>query len=428
MIEIETLTLEAESRLPETLAFLKEVVDVNSHKLNHPGLKRTMDIFAERFVAMGFAAEWIDSDSDDIGKHLFLTRHGNAAGKPGVIILGHADTVFTEETEAKYDFKWRREGDKIYGPGTCDMKGGLVLAWFTLCLIQKFNPELFDAITWKVMIDACEEGGMHNFCKKAIARIEKSDIAALNFEPSGIKFNQDGTCKSFDGVRSRKGNSNVTIHTDGRSAHAGASHQNGASAIVEMAHNVAEVAALTDYEKNLTVNIGTFTGGTETNVVPAEAEVKLEIRAFDPQAMSECIDKIKALENSSLVASHADGFKCRNTVSIISELPPMIQNDGTDAFLDIWSGCAAKLNVEIEKVDRGGLSHTNYFFDKLPTVDALGICGKHVHCAAQGEGLEQEHIFVSAIVPKVVLNCMAICELLQDTPIEMHECSCQESA
>src|SRR5690606_26687789 len=129
---------------------------------NAAGVNRVGDMTAQLFEPLGFTVERsqaIDCTSFErpiLGKHLFITRPGRSGRKIGLV--GHLDTVFTSEEEVANDFRWREAGDRIYGPGTCDIKGGNVMIWLVMSAMKKFAPALFDEITWVVMYNAAEEG------------------------------------------------------------------------------------------------------------------------------------------------------------------------------------------------------------------------------------------------------------------------------
>src|SRR5690606_13916905 len=91
-----------------------------------------------------------------LGGHLILTRPGMSARRIGLV--GHLDTVYTAEEEHANAFTWRQAGDRIYGPGTVDIKGGNVLIWMMLSALRDVAPALFDQVTWVVLFNAAEEG------------------------------------------------------------------------------------------------------------------------------------------------------------------------------------------------------------------------------------------------------------------------------
>src|SRR5690606_26474544 len=108
-----------------------------------------------------------------------------------------------------------------------------------------------------------------------------------------------------------KGSAGLTAVSHGRSAHAGVEHQRGAKAIVQLCDFVQRISALTDYDRQLTCNVGVIRGGVVVNRVPDRAEALLEMRAFDPDVLEQAVQTALAMDGQSTVASAADGYRGR---------------------------------------------------------------------------------------------------------------------
>ncbi|MFN2152693.1 MAG: M20/M25/M40 family metallo-hydrolase, partial [Anaerolineales bacterium] len=150
-----TITNYLEENLPRYLGLLQHWVETNSFTANPAGVDAVAKLTAAAFVDLGFVAEYIPSQNANHGNHLVLTRQGNTNRKLGLI--SHLDTVFPPEEEAANDFHWRVVGDRIYGPGTNDVKGGTLTILMLLEALQRFAAEDFAAITWVVLLNAAEE-------------------------------------------------------------------------------------------------------------------------------------------------------------------------------------------------------------------------------------------------------------------------------
>ena len=125
-----------QENLPDYLDLLQEMVSINSFTANAAGVNALAGLTAERFADLGFKAEQIQSANPSFGKHLVLTRKGRTNLVLGLV--SHLDTVFPPEEEAANNFTWRVEGDRIYGPGTNDIKGGTVMIYMVLDAIRAF--------------------------------------------------------------------------------------------------------------------------------------------------------------------------------------------------------------------------------------------------------------------------------------------------
>src|SRR5947208_1521227 len=110
-------------QMPDALELLRQMVGINSFTSNREGVNRLGRFTAECFSPLGFTAEFVPSANPAWGEHLILTRKGRSARS--IAMVSHLDTVFPPEEEVRNHFHWLREGDRIYGPGTHDIKVAL---------------------------------------------------------------------------------------------------------------------------------------------------------------------------------------------------------------------------------------------------------------------------------------------------------------
>ncbi len=393
-------------KLSEYLDLLKQMVDINSFTINPTGVNAVGEITAQAFAELGFTAEMIQAENPAFGKHMILTRAGKSGRKIGLV--GHLDTVFSAEEEAAHNFRWRPEGNRIYGPGTVDMKGGNVLALMTLDALRTIAPEEFDAVTWVVLFNAAEERLSVDFgalCRERLA----GALANLVFEAGNLGK------RTFKLVTARKGKAEYRITVSGRSAHAGNQHANGANAIVQLAEVIPKVAALTDYDRDLTYNVGTVRGGSVVNRVPHHAEARVEMRTFHPDVFEDGVAAMMALNGQATVSSATDGFPCDVSVELLERTEPWSPNDASNGLFEHWAQAAASLGMAVEKEERGGLSDGNHTWQHIPTMDGLGPAGANAHSSEQSAdgSKEQEYVLPESFVPKTILNVTALRGLIR---------------
>ena len=390
------LTRYLEEHLPRYLALLQQWVGINSFTSNPSGVNELGLVTAEAFAGLGFSAERVASTNPGFGDHVVLTRAGTGALKIGLV--SHLDTVFPAGECSQNAFTWRQEGDRIYGPGTVDIKGGTLVIYMMLDALQRFEPELFEAATWVVLLDASEETLSDDFGDLCLDRLAGA-AACLVFEGG---FYHDGV---FRLVRSRKGMAKYALRVEGKASHAGVAHADGANAIVYLADAIQKIAAFTDYDRQITFNIGFAQGGTVPNRVPHQAEALGEMRAFDKQVFAEGLGKLTALAGN--------GSGCRLEVEVLDITEPWPGNPQTDDLLRIWSETADDLGFRIVPEARGGLSDGNHTWQQIPTLDGLGPGGGNAHCSEHrpDEGKEQEYVYLPSLVPKTVLNIFAVMRL-----------------
>lgn len=401
-----------ENNLDFYLDLLRQMVEINSFTANRAGVNALGDLTARIFANLGFSAETIQSSNPEFGRHLVLTKPGSAARKIGLV--SHLDTVFPPDEEIQNNFSWRQEGDRIYGPGTVDIKGGTIIIYMLLAALQEFAPEIYHETTWIVLLNASEERGGFDFGQLCVERLGRDALAALIFEGGRLVGNR------YSIVAARKGIALYGVTVNGKAAHAGNAHAQGINAIVQIADTIRQAAILTDYERNLTFNVGVVSGGTVINRVPHYAEASVEMRAFDVDIFEEGIAGMLALNGQSSVCSVEGDDPCQVKVELKGRVEPWAPNPATDRLLRIWQETAGSLDMVVEREERGGLSDGNLFWQQIPSLDGLGPSGGNAHCSERSEDKrkDQEYIELSSLVPKAVLNTMAIVRLVTQQGID----------
>ncbi|WP_269540585.1 M20/M25/M40 family metallo-hydrolase [Cerasicoccus fimbriatus] len=389
----------SERHLAETLEFLRRMMDINSLTTNISGVQAVGECMAEHFTTFGFIPEFIPTKNPEHGSHLVL-RRPVAPQAPTIALLTHLDTVFSESEERENNFSWRVEGDRIYGPGANDIKGGTAAIYLLLKVLREEAASLFESVNWMVLANACEEVDSDDFGETCQRLLPANTRACLIFEADG------GSPAQPLLVDARKGRAVIRIDVEGRSAHAGSAHQQGANAIVALAEIVQEVSQLTNYAANLTVNVGVIEGGTVTNRVPHHASAQLEIRAFENDIFDEALAKILALESTR------DGS--RISTHLLSVDPPWPPNPKSQELLKVWQTAGAELGVPVASMTRGGLSDGNVLWQHFPTLDGLGPCGENCHCSVRSSDGEKDQEWVDAksFVSKTALNALALSNLV----------------
>jgi glutamate carboxypeptidase len=384
------------------------MVTTNSFTANAAGVNAVGDLVAQIFAPLGFRATRVPLAvaRPDRGEHLFLATSPEP-GRPTLALVSHLDTVFPAEEEARNAFAWRREGRRIYGPGTNDIKGGTALIWLMLVAMREAAVETFAGMNWIVALNACEELESEDFGAACARILPPATAACLIFEADG------GAGEDWAVVAARKGRATFTVRVAGRGAHAGGGHARGANAIVQLAEVVGRLAALTDYAAGVTVNVGTIGGGTVNNRVPHEALATLEMRAFDPEVFARTREAILAFSGEGSLRS-VDGHAYRVNVSLDDECAPWPVNAESERLVALWQATGADLGLPVARQERGGLSDGNVLWSRFPTLDGLGPRGEHSHCSersADGSKV-QEWVDADSFVPKALLNAIAVARLL----------------
>lgn len=424
MRDIKEVQAYLDDNLDAYLEILRQMVTINSFTSNPAGVNQLAKLTADIFAPFAFSEEFVQSRNPSFGRHLFLKRPANFdpndhppkdgpeealnPSAPTIALVSHLDTVFPPEEEQENNFTWNPSGDRIFGPGTVDIKGGTVMIYIVLDLLRKFEREFFDGVNWLIGVNASEEALSNDFGQACLARLPEETLACLVFEGGTISE------KTYPIVISRKGRATFHIKVEGRSAHAGNSHAFGANAIHELAHVIKKVEGFTDYEQQITFNVGVVNGGSVVNRVPHLAEAIVEMRAFSPQVFQAGVEQMKSLVYSNNVSS-ADGFSCRVSVEIMDRTAPWPTNSGAEKLLNIWQEAGRELGFKVIPEYRGGLSDGNLLWESHPTIDGLGPSGANAHCSEQSAdgSKEQEFVWIPSIKPKALLNLIAITNLIE---------------
>ncbi|MFY9587885.1 MAG: M20/M25/M40 family metallo-hydrolase, partial [Actinomycetota bacterium] len=243
---------ELRERTPEMVQHLRAFVEAESPSADHGATAACAEVIAATGAAL------LRSDAERVviaGRTHLLWRIGD---RSRVLLVGHLDTVWPKGTIARWPFTV--DGDRATGPGAFDMKSGIVQGLHALAAL----PDL-DGVT--VLFTSDEELGSPS-STALIRDLAAQSAAALILEPAA-----EGALKT-----ERKGVSMYSIGIEGRAAHAGLEPENGASALIELAHQVLALGAVEDPAAGTTVTPTVAQAGTAVNVVPANATLGIDVR------------------------------------------------------------------------------------------------------------------------------------------------------
>lgn len=366
----------------EAIDVLRRLVETGSFTHDRDGVVRLGNMVEELFRPLGFQSRRVRSTTANCGDHLILTRRAPSEDDPALLLVGHLDTVYPEL------FPMKVESDWIYGPGANDIKGGIVLMWMILSALQEHAPQRLERTTWKLLFNATEEGGCADFPDLARAEVAPNTRACLIYEPGAPEEDRDATAIATQ----RKGSGRFRIEAFGREAHSGHAHSEGANAIRELARVVERIESLTDYEREITFNVGVIEGGTTVNTVPAHARIQVDTRAWSTEDFAWAREQVLAQKHEVSVEG------CRVEVEERPGYPPWPANRKSDELADLIVECGKQLGQTIRPRKRGGGSDGCHLWDLLPTVDGLGPIGRDPHCPGR------EAVDRSSFVPRAVLS------------------------
>jgi glutamate carboxypeptidase len=344
---------------PRLLARLRQLVEIESPSDDKAAVDR----------ANNLVASWAKDLGATIKRHKQRThgdilelRFGPTRG-PRTLVLGHLDTVWPIGTLAK--MPWREAEGKIFGPGTVDMKAGVVMALEAIATLNNSVP-----ITLLLVSD--EEIGSP-ISRPLTERIAKTCAAVFVLEPpQGLAYKT-----------ARKGVGHFELRVEGIASHAGVDFTQGHSAVLEMARLIEQIAAFTNLAQGITVNAGVIRGGTKSNVVAAECTAEIDVRivrASQAKAIETKIRKLRLTDKA-----------CKLTITGGFNRPPMERKPGTVALFRKAQTIAKQMGFHLEEASTGGGSDGNFTAALgIPTLDGMGAVGAGAH--ASSEHIVRAHI------------------------------------
>jgi glutamate carboxypeptidase len=349
-------------------------VENESPTSNKAAVNRMIDTVQSDVAGLPVAVERVPG-RDGFADNL-IVRNQAAGSGAGILIMSHIDTVHPIGTLGG-PLPFRRDGDKLYGPGLFDMKGGAYLALEAFRQVARAGSAKLP-VTFLFTPD--EEVGSPT--SRAIIEAEaKKSRYVLVTEPcrDGGKI-----------VTSRKGVGRFEVKATGVPAHSGARHQDGRSAIKEMARQVLAIEGMTDYARGVTTTVGMIQGGTAPNVIPQHCHITADLRVRDVAAGEEFEAKILAL------APVDPGVKLEVTGGM--NRPPFEMSNAIEALFRHAQAVARGIGFALEHTEMTGGGSDGNFTAALgvPTLDGLGIDGDGAHT-------QWEHGLISSIEPRTLL-------------------------
>jgi glutamate carboxypeptidase len=361
-------------RLPEMLATLQRLVSIESPSLEKAPADKCCDVLAAEWRKRGATVDRIAQKRH--GDQLRITWWPNKARPKGqLLVLGHYDTVYASGTLKK--MPWRVSGGKAYGPGTFDMKAGIVHALFALETLQQAKAPLTHRLVFLWTSD--EEIGSDVSRKIIEAEARRSD-AVFVLEPS---LGPKGLIKT-----ARKGVGEAELIVHGRASHAGLAPQEGINAIHELSRQLTRIQEWNDPRNGVTVNADVIEGGTRVNVIAEQARAGLDLRALRVSDIDRIERKLKALRPilPGAKLEIRGGF---------NRAP--LERKMSAALFTKAKALAVQMGVSLGESTAGGGSDGNLTAALgVPTLDGLGAVGHGAHS-------HDEHILVNTMPARAAL-------------------------
>ena len=373
---------------PAELSLLRQMVGIDSGTGDAAGARAIQDLLAPRLQSLGAQVQILPPETAGLGGNLVAVFTGHGRGR--LLIVCHVDTVFPSGETTRRPYK--EAGDKAFGPGVSDEKGGVAEAVTALGLLNQLGETGYQRIT--LLAEAGEETGSLG-ARRLIGALAHDADVELNMEPGDEP----------DAITVwRKGSTTYTITVHGRAAHAGVDPQDGRNAAVELIHQLAAVEGLPHQGDGLTANLTTLMAGERVNVIPDLAVANVNVRVREA-------DQLKGVE-AALDAQARTPVVPDTKVAVTSTpaFPPLPVNPGTQAAAAQARTLYAGLGRPLGLTGNGGASESALAYQAgAVALDGLGPVGGGFHSA-------REYLELSTVTPRLYLLTELLIQLGRSPP------------
>jgi glutamate carboxypeptidase len=361
-------------RLPQMLETLRELTLLESPSLEKEPMDRCCEFLAEKWLRHGTIAQILRQKHR--GDHLRVVwKPAEGRAKSQLLVLGHYDTVYPTGTLANMPF--RLSAGKAYGPGTFDMKAGIVQALFALEAVRELQAPVQKRLVFLWTSD--EEIGSESSRKLIEEEAGRSD-AVFVLEPS---LGPRGLLKT-----ARKGVGEAELIVYGRASHAGLAPEKGINAVHELAAQIGRLEKWNEPRRGVTINADIISGGSRANVIADHAHATLDLRAWrqaDMRALEKRLHSLKPVHRGAKLEI-LGGF----------DRPPLERKHSAALFARA-KALARELGFRLGEAAAGGGSDGNFTAALgIPTLDGLGAVGDGAHAT-------HEHVVINVMPQRAAL-------------------------
>lgn len=393
--ELELLQI-IDAREAEMLKQTIELSNINSGSYNPRGIKEVQQGLRRLFTSI--ADDYEERDLAPIKKindqgqtefyqppamQIFRARPHAALQ---ILCTGHSDTVFPVNSD--FDHCWI-EGNRLRGPGTADMKGGLVTLFEALRALDQ-SPYR-DQFGFSVAISPDEEIGSPSSAP-VLMELAKDAHFGLTYEPALV----DGTLAG-----ARKGSGNFVITSSGFSTHAGRDFFSGRNAVIAMARVAVALSELSTQTTGITVNVGEIMGGGPVNVVPDQCVCRFNVRVTEIDQQQQVLDAIERILHQI-----SNDSNCELQLHGHFNRPPKPMTSEQQSMFELLQNCGGKLGMEVQWRATGGCCEGNNLAAAgLLNIDTLGVRGANIHS-------RDEYACIDSFVERAQLSALFITQLI----------------
>lgn len=370
---------------------LHDMVMIESGSGDVEGLAKMADYTENRLKALGAITERRKTTAGANADMVIGSFAG--AGKKRLMLIGHMDTVYQKGILATQPY--RVDGNKIFGPGIADDKGGLAVILHSLKILADAGWRDYAKLT--VAFNPDEEVGSIG-SGEIIAELAEQHDVVLSCEPTLAS----PPAKNDSLLLGASGTATAMMEVKGRASHAGAAPELGRNALLELAHQLLQTSGVAKDIPGTQMNWTIAQAGTVRNQIPDKAIATADIRVTTPDGVA----KLQAALRDKIAASKLIP-DTETTLTIEEGRPPFVATAAGREIARIGQSIYAELERPLDLIPMtGGATDAGFAgrSGKVPVVESFGLAGFGYHA-------RDEFIDATSIVPRLYLMTRLLMEL-----------------
>ncbi|MFL6662217.1 MAG: glutamate carboxypeptidase, partial [Rhizobacter sp.] len=351
---------------------------------NTAGLAKMADYTERRLAALGARTERLKGTR---GPGATIVKGSFAGtGTKRILLIAHMDTVYPADTLATQPI--RQDGNKLYGPGIADDKGGIAVILHALRILGDAGWRDYAVLT--VLFNADEEIGSIGSGELIATLADEHDVV-LSCEPTAAKV----VAKNEGLLLGAAGTAAATMEVKGRAAHAGAAPDLGRNALIELAHQLLQTRDVARATPGTQLNWTTAKADGVSNQIPERAVAGGDVRLFAPGAGERLQAALQEKIDSSRLVPDT-----QTTVTVAVGRPPFVAGEAARALARHAQSIYAELDgrrLDLVPIT-GGATDAGFAgrSGKAVVLESFGLAGFGYHA-------RDEYIEVDSIVPRLYL-------------------------
>jgi glutamate carboxypeptidase len=376
----------ATAEQPAVIKTLEKLVNIETGTGDAAGIAAVGNFLEGELQSLGFTVTRHKSAGLVVGDNIVGKLKGR--GGKNLLLMSHMDTVYLKGTLAKAPF--RVEGNKAYGPGIADDKGGNAVILHTLKLLKDYGVRDYGTIT--VLFNTDEEKGSFG-SRDLIQEEAKQADYILSFEPTSAEREKFSLGTS--------GIAYVQANIKGKASHAGAAPELGINAVVEASDLVLRTMDLDDKAKGLRLNWTIIKGGAVSNIIPESATVNADVRYVRNEDFEAAMKTLEERAQKKKLPG------AEVSLVVTRGRPAFNAGESGKKLIDKAMGFYREAGgtIDVEERTGGGTDAAYAALSGKPVLEGLGLPGFGYHSD------KAEYVMIDAIPRRLYMSARLIMDL-----------------